>query len=319
LGIRHLVDGEAVVEATTQFDSGMVAINHSLTFKTFNQPENYLSSWKFESEYLNPRCTGCGSSKHGLLAIDLPKTRQGKKIITYLCPMVEHIDPMEINPAYPKDQVQISFHLDVEKYAERCRYNEEIASGTLTNLNYSYMSNYPRIILEFETHVLNLCKRETARFRGERAAESRRVFEETFLSAPCKICGSNEHSMYREEIRGSNQRRYYACPIAYYSDEALQNGLPGTRVFRICPAKLAQECGYVEEALNEHLSVILEKGYGRYLSNQSILKLSSSAREHIREERANWEFKRDNRVVKNPEADHPGNEDGQQDEPTKEG
>jgi hypothetical protein len=90
-------------------------------------------------------------------------------------------------------------------------------------------------------------------------------------------------------------------------------------VFRICPAKLAQECGYVEEALNEHLSVILEKGYGRYLSNQSILKLSSSAREHIREERANWEFKRDNRVGNNPEADHPSNEDEQQDEPAKEG
>ena len=90
-------------------------------------------------------------------------------------------------------------------------------------------------------------------------------------------------------------------------------------MFRICPAKLAQESGYVEEALDEYLSVILEKGYGRYLSNQSILKLSSSAREHIREERANWEFKRDNRVVNNPDADHPGNDDGQQDEPTKEG
>jgi hypothetical protein len=101
--------------------------------------------------------------------------------------------------------------------------------------------------------------------------------------------------MYREEILDGNRRRCYACPIAYYSDEALQNGLPGTRVFRICPAKLAQVSGYVEEALNDHLSTILERGYGRYLSNQSILKLSSSAREHIREERANWEFKRDNR------------------------
>jgi hypothetical protein len=90
-------------------------------------------------------------------------------------------------------------------------------------------------------------------------------------------------------------------------------------VFRICPAKLAQESGYVEEALDEHLSVILEKGYGRYLSNQSLLKLSSSAREHIREEREKWEFKRDNRVVNYPEADHSGNEDDQHDELTKEG
>ena len=318
MGIQHPADGEAVVKATTQFDSGMVAINHSLTFRTFNQPENYLSSWKFESEYLNPRCVGCGSSKHGLLSIDLPKTRQGKKTITYTCPMIEYLDPMETNPVYPNDQVQISFHLDVEKYAERCRYNEEIASGTLTNLNYSYMSNYPRMILEFETHVLSLCKRETARLKGERATEARIVFEETFLSAPCKICGSNEHSMYREEILDGNRSRCYACPIAYYSDEALQNGLPGTRVFRICPAKLAQASGYIEEALDEHLSVIIGRGYGRYLSNQSILKLSSSAREHIREERANWDFKRDNRVVNNSEADHSGNDDDQS-EPSKEG
>jgi len=233
--------------------------------------------------------------------------------------MIEYLDPMETNPVYPNDQVQISFHLDVEKYAERCQYNEEIASGTLTNLNYSYMSNYPRMILEFETHVLSLCKRETARLKGERATEARIIFEETFLSAPCKICGSNEHCMYREEILDGNRRRCYACPIAYYSDEVLQNGLPGTRVFRICPAKLAEASGYVEEALNDHLSVILERGYGRYLSNQAILKLSSSAREHIKEERANWEFKRDNRVVNNLDADRSSNEDDQQDEINKEG
>ena len=90
-------------------------------------------------------------------------------------------------------------------------------------------------------------------------------------------------------------------------------------MFRMCPVKLAQVSGYIEEALDDHLSVILERGYGRYLSNQSTLKLSSSAREHIREERANWEFKRDNRVVYNPDADHSDNENDQQDEPTKEG
>jgi hypothetical protein len=90
-------------------------------------------------------------------------------------------------------------------------------------------------------------------------------------------------------------------------------------VFRICPAKLAEVSGYVEEALNDHLSVILERGYGRYLSNQAILKLSSSAREHIREERANWDFKRDNYVVDNSEVDHSGNDDDQEDEPSKEG
>ena len=303
LGILHLADGEAVSEATTQFESSMAAIHHSLTFKTFNQPENYLSSWKFEREYLNPRCVGCGSSKHGLLSIDFPKTRQGKKNITYSCPMVEYVDPMENNPMYPKDQVKISFHLGVERYAERCRYNEEIAVGTLTNLNYSYMSNYPRMIRDFETHVLALCRSETARSIGERAAEARRMFIETFLSAPCKICGSDDHPMYREEpLEDGTRRRYYACPIAYYSDEALQNGLPGTQVFRMCPVKLAQASGYVEEALNAILNNILEKGHGRYLSNQSILKLSSNAREHMREVRASWEFKREQQEENDPDA-----------------
>ena len=303
MGILHLADGEAVSEATTQFESSMAAIHHSLTFKTFNQPENYLSSWKFEREYLNPRCVGCGSSKHGLLSIDFPKTRQGKKNITYSCPMVEYVDPMENNPMYPKDQVKISFHLGVERYAERCRYNEEIAVGTLTNLNYSYMSNYPRMIRDFETHVLALCRSETARSIGERAAEARRMFIETFLSAPCKICGSDDHPMYREEpLEDGTRRRYYACPIAYYSDEALQNGLPGTQVFRMCPVKLAQASGYVEEALNANLNNILEKGHGRYLSNQSILKLSSNAREHMREVRASWEFKREQQEENDPDA-----------------
>jgi hypothetical protein len=90
-------------------------------------------------------------------------------------------------------------------------------------------------------------------------------------------------------------------------------------MFRMCPAKLAQVSGYVEEALDSHLSNILERGYGRYLSNQSILKLSSSAREHIREERASWEFKRDNRITNNPDVDYSKEEDEQQDELNAEG
>ena len=69
--------------------------------------------------------------------------------------------------------------------------------------------------------------------------------------------------MLREvEHEDGSATKHFNCPIAAYSDEDLLRGLPGTRIYRICTAKLAEISGFSHEGVNENLNKILETGHG---------------------------------------------------------
>jgi hypothetical protein len=100
--------------------------------------------------------------------------------------------------------------------------------------------------------------------------------------------------MLREvEQEGGSVTKHFNCPIAAYSDEDLLRGLPGTRIYRICPAKLAEISGFSHEGVNENLNKILGRGYGRFLSNNKIFQIRDLAYQACDQERESWQFKRE--------------------------
>jgi hypothetical protein len=118
--------------------------------------------------------------------------------------------------------------------------------------------------------------------------------------------------MLREEEQEDGIRtKHYNCPIAANSDEDLQRGLPGTKIYRISSEKLAEVSGFSHEGVNENLSKILGKGYGRYLSNNKIFQLRDSAYQFCNQERTKWDFKREQSLKQRSNSD---NNNGQEDE-----
>ena len=90
------------------------------------QSKGYPRSDEFRKEFLEERCRCCGSPEHSLLKIkSLPRTRSGTPVYEYQCPLVSHCPLYEISKRYPNDEINIRFHLDVEKYAKSIDYSEE--------------------------------------------------------------------------------------------------------------------------------------------------------------------------------------------------
>jgi hypothetical protein len=208
----------------------------------------------------------------------------------------------------PDDQLRISFNIDAYKYAEDCNFNKEVAEYLLHELKTCRSPVYPELILtRFVDKVLNICMEETERLREESKAARREGFVRVFLTRPCRICGSEDHHMLREEQQEDGTiTKHFNCPIAAYSDEDLQRGLPGTKMYKICPIKLAEISGYSHEGVNDNLTRILETGHGRFLSNDRIFRLRDLAYRSCDQEREKWGFKREQIPVEEGESEDEG-------------
>ena len=277
--------------------------------EVFDQPPNFTSTDSFRREYLEGSCKGCGSRSHSLMERIRSRTRSELGTINYTCPRVRYSDPME--PEFPNDQIKIFFNIDAHKYAEDCNFNKEIAEQRFPELETCHSPAYPTTILSrFKDKVLSICKHETEQLIEERKTTVRKNFVRVFLTKPCSLCGSEDHHMLREEEQEDGIRiKHYNCPIAANSDEDLQRGLPGTRIYRISSGKLAEVSGFSHEGVNENLNKILEKGYGRYLSNSKIFQLRDSAYQFCNQERMKWEFKREQSLEQESGSDDKGQED----------
>jgi hypothetical protein len=257
-----------------------------------DQPQNFTNTESFKQEYLEGKCKGCGSRSHSLLERIRSRTRSDIGTFKYTCPRVKYADPMEPGTG---DQIRISFNIDAQKYAEDCNFNKEVAQCLLPELDTCRSPTYsPVILTRFKDRVLNICQMETDRLIEESKAARREGFVRVFLTKPCRLCGSEDHHMLREvEQEDGSVTKHFNCPIAAYSDEDLLRGLPGTKIYRICPAKLAEISGFSHEGVNGNLNKILEKGYGRFLSNNKIFQIRDLAYQACDQERGNWQFKRE--------------------------
>ena len=200
-----------------------------------------------------------------------------------------------MEPEFPNDQIRIFFHIDARKYAEDCNFIKEEAEYRFPELETCRSPVYPTIILSrFKDQVLRICKEVTDRLIGERMAARRESFVRVFLTRPCRLCGSDDHHMlHEEEQEDGSITKHYDCPIAAYTDEDLQRGLPGTRIYQISSAKLAEVNGFSHNGVNESIIKIQTTGHGRFLSDNKIYRLRNLAHQYCDQERATWDFKRE--------------------------
>jgi hypothetical protein len=200
-----------------------------------------------------------------------------------------------MEPEFPNDQIRIFFHIDARRYAEECNCIKEDAESRFRELENCRSPVYPTTILtRFKDQVLHICKEVTDRLIEERKAAIRENFVRVFLTRPCRLCGSDDHHMLHEEEQEDGSRtKHYDCPIAAYRDEDLQRGLPGTRIYQISPTKLAEVNGFSHEGINESIIKIQTRGHGRFLSDNKIHQIRNLAHQHCDQERATWDFKRE--------------------------
>ena len=280
--------------------------NITIIVQVFNHPPNFINSDNFRREYLEGSCKACGSRSHSLFERTRSRTRSEIGTISYVCPMVKYLNPME--PVFPNDQIRIYFHIDAHKYAEDCNFIKEEAEYRFPELEACRSPVYPITILtRFKNKVRNICKEVTDRLIEENKAAIRESFLRVFLTKPCRLCGSHDHHMLREEEQEDGSRtKHYNCPIAAYTDVDLQRGLPGTRIYRISSEKLAEVSGYNRECVNENITRILDTGHGRYMSNSGIFRLRDLAYQCCDQERENWEFKREQLTEQDQESEDEG-------------
>jgi hypothetical protein len=89
-------------------------------------------------------------------------------------------------------------------------------------------------------------------------------FEYTFLSPPCRICGSPDHPALqgREDDYGDVTYKYI-CPSAANDHWELESMRP-------CPERLARWCNYSSDKIRIAIRRMIENGWGQHVTDRTI-------------------------------------------------
>lgn len=215
----------------------------AITVRMINQPVDFVLSKEFEEKCLRPNCLGCGATTHGLLELKMrKKTRSGYPIYKYLCPVLEHEYLYALGENNAKGNVNIVFRLCINKYSERYENDEDEIEERFLDLNKSVTGSC-EIMERFKEGVRRRYHIVAAQRQAMRKKEHRDFYIQTFLTAPCRICGQEDHSMLEESGDGNSE---YCCPIAYNTDwEETERERPRD-IYKICPEKFARRWNYYQ-------------------------------------------------------------------------
>ena len=123
------------------------------------QEKEFTKSNYFREQYLEPPCRGCCSLGHSLLGVDVaPRTRSGKTIYKYLCPVVEHEDLYAVSPKYPNDELNITYFVIAERYAMVHQYDIEDCLNKLSILYGGRGSEPPPYMDSFIGEFKRVCR-----------------------------------------------------------------------------------------------------------------------------------------------------------------
>ena len=148
----------------------------------------------------------------------------------------------------PTNEVLISYWLDARKYAYECNFSPTKARQKFGELEKAGTAGYEVVMKKFKTHVLEECRskteerRDIKRRRANMFRQGRLLdFQDTFFIAPCKACGSAEHSVLKESADESGKEKYqYQCPSAIQEDYEKVKKRTRKSLLEICPQKFAQ-------------------------------------------------------------------------------
>ena len=126
----------------------------------------------FKTKYLGRPCVCCGSSQHSLLKVKTQlRTRSGRTIYEYNCPVAGHEEIHKVDKKRPAAEVSISYWLDSERYAQQCQFNTATAKIKFQELNNAVTAGYEVVMERFKKQVLEVYQQD----REVRSAEKRRM------------------------------------------------------------------------------------------------------------------------------------------------
>jgi len=89
-------------------------------------------------------------------------------------------------------------------------------------------------------------------------------FEYTFLSIPCRICGSMDHpALQGREDEYDDVHYVYVCPIAANTNWELESMRP-------CPEKLAHWCQLSSEQIDRAIERMIDNGWGQHVTRRTM-------------------------------------------------
>ena len=220
----------------------------------------FLRSEEFKAIYLRSQCGCCGSENHALLGIKAQlQTRSGKVQYEYQCPVADYEDINTIDRKRPENEINISYWLDSTKYAMECQFSPTMAKKKFKELGRSVTADYETVMQRFQDQVLEICqdnrsyKFEQKRQRKEMLQKEKELlFQDTFLTTPCRICGTEDHKVLKQ-TRGGYE---YEGPSALAGTYQMVKNSPLGHRLQICPEKFAAYCGYNPLEVNKRMESV---------------------------------------------------------------
>ena len=113
------------------------------------------------------------------------------------------------------------------------------------------------------------------------------------LLSSCSCCGGPDHSLLTVTNLGSGEIALVCtCPLVDMSDfDHLSFSYSRAHKW-LSPGKIAKECGYSTEAIEEMFKQIANKGCERHLRGGKLEQLQLDTKQICETERASWQFKR---------------------------
>ena len=187
-------------------------------------------------------CGGCGSMDHSLLEIKSQgRTRSGRIVYGYKCPIVQVDDLYTTNARNSEDELNISFYLSTKKCISQCGNDILMLEQVIQELDNSIIGESD-LIGKFKEILQQHCEE-----MKKQQIRQRNLLYVNLLSIPCSLCAQPDHTMLAEKISRSKSRTLiYNCPIAYYTDWESTHREQPDEIYRICPSKLAEKCNYYQ-------------------------------------------------------------------------
>jgi len=179
---------------------------------------------------------------HSLLEIKSQgRTRSGRIVYGYKCPIVQVDDLYTTNARNSEDELNISFYLSTKKCISQCGNDILMLEQVIQELDNSIIGKSD-LIGKFKEILQQHCEE-----MKKQQTRQRNLLYDNLLSVPCSLCAQPDHTMLAEKISRSKGRTLiYNCPIAYYTDWESTHREQPDEIYRICPSKLAEKCNYYQ-------------------------------------------------------------------------
>ena len=130
----------------------------ALRVRHVDQPVDFTKSEEFRDEFLESPCLGCGR-EHSLLTVgNTPRTRSGRTIYRYNCPVVEYENLYIPDHRHPRDELTITYYIVSERYASIHGYDEDEAISKIPCLYRGKIPEPPWYLDSFISEVKRICR-----------------------------------------------------------------------------------------------------------------------------------------------------------------